>query len=242
MLSLLSDMTFEIAATLPMSFVTAYAALFDTARLQKGESVLIHAATGGFGQAAIILAKHMDAEIFVTVGTELKRDFVSKNNGIATDHIFSSRDTSFAAGVMNMTNGRGVDVVLNTLAGALLQESFNCIASFGRFIEIGKRDLELNSSLEMGAFARAVSFSAVDLLMLGQHKGLQINRILKEVIHLFKEKVIRPVEPVTIYPISEIESTFRLMQAGKHMGKIVISVKPESLVPVSRVQFTLCFI
>lgn len=230
------DMAFEVAATLPMSFVTAYAALFDTARLQKGESVLIHAATGGFGQAAIILAKHMDAEIFVTVGTELKRDFVSKRYGIATDHIFSSRNTSFAAGVMKMTNGRGVDVVLNTLAGALLQESFNCIAPFGRFIEIGKRDLELNSSLEMGAFARAVSFSAVDLLMLGQHKGLQINRILKEVIHLFQEKVIRPVEPITIYPISEVESTFRLMQAGKHMGKIVISVNPESLVPVSRAQ------
>ena len=236
------DMNFEVAATLPMSFVTAYVSLFDTARLQKGESVLIHAATGGFGQAAIILAKHVDADIFVTVGTELKRDFVSKKYGIPTDHIFSSRDTSFAPGVMEMTKGKGVDVVLNTLAGALLQESFNCIAPFGRFIEVGKRDLELNSSLEMGAFTRAVSFSAVDLLMLGQHKGLQINRILKEIIHLFKEKVIHPVEPVTIYPISEIESTFRLMQAGKHMGKIVISVRPESLVPVSKTQATFCFI
>ena len=178
----------------------------------------------------------MDAEIFVTVETELKRDFVSKKHGKATDHNFSSRNASFAAGVMNMTNGRGVDVVLNTLAGALLQESFNCIAPFGRFIEIEKRDLELNSSLEMGAFARAVSFSAVDLLMLGQHKGLQINRILKEIIYLFQEKVIRPVEPVTIYPITEVESTFRLMQAGKHMGKTIISVNPESLVPVSKAQ------
>ena len=231
-------MSFEVAATLPMSFVTAYISLFDTARLQKGDSVLIHAATGGFGQAAIILARHMGAEIFVTVGTEMKRDFMVKKYGISPDHIFSSRDTSFAAGVMNMTEGRGVDVVLNTLAGALLQESFNCIAPFGRFIEVGKRDLELNNSLEMGAFTRAASFSAVDLLMLGQHKGLQIHRILKEVIHLFKEKVIHPVEPVTVYPISEIEKTFRLMQAGKHMGKIVISIRPDSLVPVSQIKAT----
>ena len=229
------DMSFEVAATLPMSYTTAYVSLYDMARLQKGETVLIHAATGGFGQAAIVLAKHVGAEIFVTVGTESKRDFVIKTYGIQRDHIFFSRDTSFAAGVMAMTNGKGVDVVLNTLAGALLQESFNCIAPFGRFIEVGKRDLELNSSLEMGAFTRAVSFSSIDLLVLGEHKGHEINRILKDIIRLFKEKAISPVQPVTIYPLSDIEKTFRLMQAGKHMGKIVISVKPEDLVPVSKV-------
>ncbi|KAI9879283.1 MAG: hypothetical protein M1830_009013 [Pleopsidium flavum] len=226
------DMSFEVAATLPMSYTTAYVSLYDTARLQKGETVLIHAATGGFGQAAIVLAKHVGAEIFVTVGTESKRDFVIKKYGIQPDHIFSSRDTSFAAGVLAMTQGKGVDIVLNTLAGALLQESFNCIAPFGRFIEIGKRDLELNSSLEMGAFTRAVSFSSIDLLALGIHKGHEINRVLKDIIRLFKEKVINPIETVTVHPLSDIEKTFRLMQAGKHMGKIVISVKPDDLVPV----------
>ena len=227
------DMSFEIAATLPMCFVTSYITLFDIARLQKRESVLIHAATGGFGQAAIILAKHVGADIFVTVGTEIKRDFIMKKYGVQPDHIFSSRDTSFAAGVLSMTNGKGVDVVLNTLAGVLLQESFNCIAPFGRFVEVGKRDLEQNSSLEMGAFARAVSFSHIDLLMICEHRSHQVNKVMKEIIHLFREKVIKPVDPVTVYPISEIEKAFRLMQAGKHMGKIVISVKPNDLVPVS---------
>ncbi|KAL8907696.1 MAG: hypothetical protein Q9207_001265 [Kuettlingeria erythrocarpa] len=227
-----ADMSFEVAATIPMSFTTAYISLHDMANLQEGESVLIHAATGGFGQAAISIAQHVGAEIFVTVGTEMKRDFLVKKYGIQPDHIFSSRDTSFAAGVLAVTKGKGVDVVLNTLAGALLQESFNCIAPFGRFIEVGKRDLELNSSLEMGAFQRAVSFSHIDLLMLGQHKGHQINRVLKDVMRLFEEKTFGPVEPVTVYHLSDIEKTFRLMQAGKHMGKIVVSVDADDLVPV----------
>ncbi len=228
------DMSFEVAATLPMSYSTAYFSLYEMARLQKGEKVLIHAATGGFGQAAIVLAKHVGAEIFVTVGTEKKRDFVVKKYDIHPDHIFSSRDASFTSGVLGMTHGKGVDVVLNTLAGALLQESFNCIAQFGRFIEVGKRDLELNNNLEMGAFVRAVSFSSIDLLQLGEFKGHEVHRVLKNIIRLYEEKVITTVEPVTVYPLSDIEKSFRLMQAGKHMGKIVISVKPDDLVPVSK--------
>lgn len=233
------DMTFEVAASIPMSFTTAYVSLFDMANLRKGESVLIHAASGGFGQAAILLAQSVGAEIFVTIGTEMKRDFIIKRYGVHPDHIFFSRDTSFAAGVVSATQGRGVDVVLNTLAGALLQESFNCIAPFGRFIEVGKRDLELNSSLEMGSFARNGSFSHIDLLMLGEHRGVQIHRVLTDIMRLFKERTIRPVDPITAYPISDIEKTFRLMQAGKHMGKIVLSVKSDDLVPVSRY---LCFV
>lgn len=227
------DMTFEIAASIPMSFTTAYVSLFDMANLRKGESVLIHAASGGFGQAAILLAQSVGAEIFVTVGTEMKRDFIIKRYGIHPDHIFFSRDASFAAGILGATQGRGVDVVLNTLAGALLQESFNCIAPFGRFIEVGKRDLELNSSLEMRSFARNASFSHIDLLMLGEHRGIQIHRVLTDVMRLFEAKTIRPVDPITTYPISDVEKTFRLMQAGKHTGKIVLSVKPDDLVPVS---------
>jgi NADPH:quinone reductase-like Zn-dependent oxidoreductase len=231
------DMTFEIAATLPMCYTTAYFSLHHLGRVQKGDKVLIHAGTGGVGQAAIVLAKHAGAEIFVTVGTEKKREFVMNEYGIQPDHIFSSRDASFAPGVLAMTQGKGVEIVLNTLAGPLLQESFNCIARFGRFIEIGKRDLELNSSLEMGAFTRSVSFSSFDLLLFGEYQGAEVNRVLKEIIHLFRQNIITPVQPVTIFPLSDIEKTFRLMQAGKHMGKIVVSVKPDDLVPVSESNF-----
>jgi NADPH:quinone reductase-like Zn-dependent oxidoreductase len=230
-------MTFETAATLPMSYSTAYFCLHDLGRVREGDKVLIHAATGGLGQAAIALAKHAGAEIFATAGTEKKREFLTSQYGIQPDHIFSSRDASFAPGVLAMTQGKGVDVVLNTLAGTLLQESFNCVARFGRFVEIGKRDLELNSFLEMGAFTRSVSFSSFDLLQFGEHKGLEVRRVMKEIIRLFELGVIAPVQPVTVYPLSEIEKSFRLMQAGKHMGKIVVSVRPDDLVPVSEITY-----
>ncbi|KAJ4392595.1 hypothetical protein N0V85_006934 [Neurospora sp. IMI 360204] len=226
------EMTFETAASLPTQYVAAYVSLYDTARLQKGESVLIHAATGGVGQAAVMMAQRVGADVFVTVGTEEKREFVMKHYGIAADHIFSSRDVSFAAGIMAMTKGRGVDVVLNSLAGTLLQESFNCLAPFGRFVEIGKRDLEQNSSLAMEAFTRAVSYTSIDVITLGEYKKMETNRIMKDIIRLVGAGELRVVEPITVYPVGEIEKAFRLMQAGKHMGKIVLSASEETLVPV----------
>jgi NADPH:quinone reductase-like Zn-dependent oxidoreductase len=227
-----SDMTFETAASLPTQYVTAYLSLYDMARLQPGESVLIHSATGGVGQAAVMLAQRVGAEVFVTVGTDEKRQFVMEHYGIQADHIFSSRDTAFAAGIMEVTQGKGVDVVLNSLAGTLLQESFNCLAPFGRFVELGKRDFELNNSLAMEAFTRAVSFSSVDIITLGERKPMQANRILKHVVKLVAAKEIDVVHPVTVYPLSDVEKAFRLMQAGKHMGKIVLAVTPETMVPV----------
>jgi NADPH:quinone reductase-like Zn-dependent oxidoreductase len=227
------DMSFETAASLPTQYVTAYLSLYDIARVHTGETILIHSATGGVGQAAVMLAQRVGAEVFVTVGSDEKRQFVMEHYGIPSDHIFSSRDTSFAAGIMDMTQGKGVDVVLNSLAGTLLQESFNCLAPFGRFVELGKRDFELNNSLAMEAFTRAVSFSSVDVTTLGERKPMQANRILKHVVKLVAAKEINAVSPVMVYPLNEVEKAFRLMQAGKHMGKIVLSVTPETLVPVS---------
>ena len=228
------DLSFEVATSLPMSFATAHQSLYDQAKLKKGETILIHAGTGAFGQAAIILARHIGAEIFVTVGTQAKREFITKTYGIQPDHIFNSRDTSFAPGILAATAGKGVDVVLNSLAGVLLQESFNCIARFGRFIEIGKRDLEQNNYLELGSFTRVASFTSIDLLEAIKYKPHQLHQTLKDVMSLFQDKVITPVNPLTVYPISEIGKAFRFMQAGKHMGKLIITTTPEDLVPVSK--------
>ena len=228
------SMSFEHAASVPMVFITAYAGLYDTARLQKGESILIHAATGGVGQAAVMLAHLAGAEVFVTVGSEQKRDFVNKTFGIPPDHIFSSRDTSFAKSLMAMTKDKGVDVVLNSLAGQLLQESWNCMAQFGRFVEIGKRNLELNSGLGMAPFARSASFTHIDMVHLGTHKGQDVARILKHVLQLLGDKTIHVVSPITVYPLSEMEKALRLMQAGNHLGKLIIKPNPDDLVRVCR--------
>jgi acyl transferase domain-containing protein/NADPH:quinone reductase-like Zn-dependent oxidoreductase len=226
------DLSFEDAASLPVIFCTAYIGLIDMARLRKGQTVLIHAAAGGVGQAAIMIAKHLGLEIYATVGTPDKRELVMSQYGIPDDHIFSSRDSSFSAGVLAATNGRGVDAVLNSLAGPLLQESFNVLAPFGYFIEIGKRDLEINSQLEMRPFTRQVSFSAFYLLASMNHSPLEVHRVLNKLTELLTDKIIAPVHPITAFPMGEFAKAFRLLQTGKHMGKVVLAIGPQEMVPV----------
>lgn len=226
------QMSFEEAASVPMVFITAYYSLFEIARLEDGESVLIHAGSGGVGQAAIMLAKLKKADVFVTVGSQEKRAFVHDTYGIPDDRIFSSRDTSFGDAVLTATGGRGVDVALNSLAGPLLEETWRCIAPLGRFVEIGKRDIELNKRLDMAPFRQSVSFAAVDLTHVAAHRGKLISRMLAAVMELLDQGSIKPVTPVTVYGLDELEKAFRLMQAGKHRGKIVIRAGKEDTVKV----------
>jgi NADPH:quinone reductase-like Zn-dependent oxidoreductase len=227
------DMSFAVGASIPVVYMTAYEALYNFAHLQKGETVLIHAASGGVGQAAIILSQLVEAEIFATVGTEEKRDFIHKTYGIPHDHIFSSRETSFASSIRAMTNGQGVDVVLNSLAGSLLEETWKCMARFGRFAEIGKRDLELNNHIEMGPFRRCVTFGTIDLIQLATFKTRETARLMADVLQLLEKNEIRPITPITVYPLPEVEKAMRVMQAGKHLGKIIISPSEGDMVKAS---------
>ncbi|KAK5948972.1 Type I Iterative PKS [Knufia fluminis] len=226
------DMSFEVAASIPKCYSAAYICLKDIAQLQKGESVLIHAACGALGQAAMMIARHVGANIFATASTSEKRDFLHKTYAIPLEQIFNSRDKSFTVGVLQATQGQGVDVVLNSLSGALLQESLNCVAQFGRFIEVGKKDFESNNSLQVGAFTRNVSFSSFDLLQYEEHKGSQVQRALKEVMALVQQQAISLVQPLNVRPLPEIEKTFRLLQSGKQIGKQVLSVNDDDLVSV----------
>ncbi|RJE27111.1 polyketide synthase [Aspergillus sclerotialis] len=236
-----AGMDFPTAASIPLIFITAYHALYDLARLRSGETVLIHSGTGGVGQAAIMLAQAANAEVFATVGSEEKRDFLIDRYGISPSRIFSSRNESFASHIMQATNGKGVDVVLNSLAGPLLRQSWQCIGTFGRFIEIGKRDIEQNSMVEMGPFIRSVMFASLDLITLGEQRGPEVARIFGEINSLLEAGRIRPVSPITTFSMSEVEKAFRTMQTGKHRGKIVleprsgdiIKVLPPSVTPVS---------
>ena len=157
------EIPFEVAAALPVVYFTAYWAVFKVARLRKEESVLIHAGSGGLGQALINLCQLVGAEIFVTVGTSEKKGLLMDKYKIPESNIFSSRDTKFARGIMNITNGKGVDVIMNSLSGEALRETWTCIAPFGRFIELGKRDFTINSRLEMRHFERNVSFIGLDV-------------------------------------------------------------------------------
>jgi NADPH:quinone reductase-like Zn-dependent oxidoreductase len=153
----------EIMSTVPIVFSTALYALEHRARLEDGQSVLIHSGAGGLGIAAIQVARMLGAEVFATVGTEEKRQFLVDNFGIPADHIFDSRSDSFAKEILHATAGRGVDVVLNSLTGDLLHASWEVLASFGVFVEVGKRDLLDGGKLNMRMFERATTFTAFDL-------------------------------------------------------------------------------
>jgi NADPH:quinone reductase-like Zn-dependent oxidoreductase len=203
------------------------------ARLKAGESVLIHAAAGGVGQAAIQIAQMVGAEVFVTVGTKEKKQHLVTTYGIANDHVFASRDLTFASGVMRVTGGRGVDVVLNSLAGDALKATWRCIALFGRFIEIGKKDIEANGRLDMAPFVKNVTFASVDISVILRQNRKLAAELFSEVMKLIRAGSIKEASPVTIYPFSQIEDSFRLMQAGKHMGKIVLEPREADLVQVN---------
>ena len=227
-----NTMSFEVAASIPIVFITAYYSLYHLANIRKGETMLIHSAAGGAGQAAIQLAQLAGAEIFATVGSIEKEDFLVKQYSIPRENIFSSRDTSFAQNIRRRTNGNGVDVILNSLAGELLHETWTCIAPFGRFLEIGKRDFEQNNSLQMAPFVRAVSFFAIDLFQLGSVKPQATFDAFQAVMNLFQTDRLKPIAPISTFPISQLERAFRTMQAGKHLGKIVIVPHADDLVKV----------
>ncbi|KAF3398157.1 Compactin diketide synthase mokB [Penicillium rolfsii] len=224
------NMSFEVGASVPVVFCTAYYALFDLGHLQQGERILIHAGAGGVGQAVIMLAQMIGAEIFVTVGSVEKKQFLMTQYSIPEDRIFYSRDTSFGRGVRRATNQEGVDVVINSLAGDLLRETWECLAPFGRFVEIGKADITKNTRLDMLPFENNVSFASVDLTKVAMHRPRLMKRLLENVTELMAKEYVRPISPLTTYRISELETAFRTLQTGKAMGKIVVVPREDDYV------------
>ncbi len=225
------DIPYEVAAALPIVYFTAYLAVFKIARVCKGETVLIHAGSGGLGQAIINLCQLIGATIFATVGTVAKRRLLIDEYNIPEDNIFSSRDTTFVPGVMKKTQGRGVDVIMNSLSGEALRLTWNCIAPFGRFVELGKRDFTINTRLEMRNFEKNVSFSGLDL-PLDSWKG-ERRKIWGEIMEFYRKGLIRAPLPITVFGVSEIEKALRTMQSGKHMGKLVLLPRHDEVVKVT---------
>ncbi|TLD08310.1 uncharacterized protein PgNI_07155 [Pyricularia grisea] len=225
------DMTLESAATVPVVFATAYYGLFDVANLRKGESVLIHAAAGGVGQAAVMLAQMVGADVYATVGSAAKRKFLMETYNVPGDRIFYSRDVSFAAAVQRATGDRGgVDVVLNSLAGDALRETWECVAPFGRFVEIGKRSILANAGLGMAVFDRNATFASVDLTLVAKERPHVMRRLLDDVFRLMSYGAVRPISPITVFSVAEVETAFRTLQAGKAHGKILVTAAPGDVV------------
>lgn len=234
-----NTMDLELAASAPLVFATAYYSLVDIGRLTSGETVLIHAAAGGVGQAAIMLAQEVGAKVFATVSSEHKKRFLMDTYQLAEDQIFFSRDTSFASGIYKATGGQGVDVALNSLTGDALRSTFECLAPFGRFVELGKRDIIQNSQLEMVHFDKNVSFSSVDVSLIIRTRPALMKRLLGESFRLFGKPETQARWSITCYSISELESAFRALQGGRNTGKIVIQMEKDAMVKV-RPSFAVC--
>ena len=214
-------LSFTQAAGIPCVFLTAWYGLVKLAQLQKGERVLIHAAAGGVGLAAIQVAQWIGAEIYATVGSQEKREYLQR---LGVRHIMHSRTLDFAREVMEATGGRGVDVVLNSLAGPAIAAGLKSLAPYGRFVEIGKRDIWENSRIGLRPFARNLSMFAVDLAQSVEDRRPMIAVMLAEIIELFRVGTFEPPN-TTVFPVSAASEAFQRMAAGSHIGKIVLDLQ-----------------
>ena len=213
-----ADLSFADAGSIPVVFGTAYHALHNLARLRCGETVLIHAAAGGVGLAAVQLAQQVGAIVLATAGNDEKRAFLH-SLGVAL--VMDSRTLDFADETMRYTAGRGVNVVLNSLAGAFQQKSLAICAPQGRFVEIGKRDLYENKGLPLAAFQRALSFFTFDLTSALTCRGTGRNALVRFLGQGFRGGRLKPIQRTT-FPARDAVSAFRLMRSAQHIGKIVL--------------------
>ncbi|MDQ1647675.1 MAG: hypothetical protein QOJ50_3859 [Cryptosporangiaceae bacterium] len=205
--------TFAEAASVPLAFVTAWYALRDLAQLRPGEKVLVHAAAGGVGMAAVQLAHHLGAEVYATASPG-KWDAV-RALGVRGDHLASSRTGDFEA-AFRAVSGGGVDVVLNSLTGALTDASLRLLGGGGRFIEMGKADIRES--------APGVRYRAFDVSEAGPER---IGVLLGELAELFARGVLH-LPPATAWDVRAAQTAFRYVSQARHIGKVVLTVPRET--------------
>ncbi|XP_061667276.1 fatty acid synthase isoform X1 [Syngnathoides biaculeatus] len=223
-----STWTLEQAASVPVVYATAYYSLVVRGRLRPGESVLIHSGSGGVGQAAIAIALSKSCKVFTTVGSAEKQAYLQQRfPQLLTESFANSRDTLFEQHILLHTQGKGVNVVLNSLAEEKLQASVRCLARHGRFLEIGKYDLSNNSPLGMALFLKNVAFHGILLDALfeeGNPEWEEVSQLLQEGI---AEGVVQPLK-TTVFERDQVEEAFRYMAQGKHIGKVLLKVCQEA--------------
>ncbi len=207
------------AATYPVAFLTAYYSLIHLGELKEDQWVLIHGGAGGVGLAALQIAKHVGAKILATAGSEEKREILRL---LGADHILDSRSLEFPERVMDLTDGKGVHAVLNSLAGEAMESSINIVRPFGRFLELGKRDFYANTKIGLRPFRRNVSYFGIDLDQILLHDSGLARKLIEDVFELIKDGTFTPL-PYRVFDGRNVQDAFRLMQRSGHIGKILIT-------------------
>ncbi|GAA0223448.1 SDR family NAD(P)-dependent oxidoreductase [Cryptosporangium japonicum] len=218
----------ESAALFPV--VTAQVALVHLANVRPGERVLVHSGAGGVGLAAIRIAKWLGAEVFATAGTPERRELL-RAEGVAG--VATSRTTAFADEVRAWTGGEGVDVVVNSIPGEILERSLDLLRPLGRFVELGKADFAADRALRLRPFNRSISFHALDYDRLLLERPDLSRRYLRDVVRLLDDGAIAPL-PTTEVPLADVATAFRAMARREHVGKLVVRISDQRVrVPAS---------
>uniref|UniRef100_UPI002AD1F32E SDR family NAD(P)-dependent oxidoreductase n=1 Tax=Frankia sp. Cas3 TaxID=3073926 RepID=UPI002AD1F32E len=236
--------TFAQAATVPVVFLTAYYGLVDLGAVGPGDRVLIHAAAGGVGIAAVQLARHLGAEVFGTASPS--KWGTLRALGLDDDHIASSRTLDFAERFRAATGGRGVDVVLNSLADEFIDASLALLAPNGQFLEMGKTDIR--DRTEVAAAHPGVRYQVYDLVALARTDRAadgsalpgavpeRLQEILAVVLDLFERGVLTPL-PLTSWDVRRAPEAFRHLSQARGVGKVALTV-PRTLDPDGTVLIT----
>ncbi len=219
------SVTPQQAAAFPAVYITAWYSLCYLARMERGETVLLHSAAGGVGGAAIQLAQRAGVKVIATAGTKEKREYLRQ---MGVEHVFDSRSLDFYNHVMEVTGGRGVDIVLNALTGRFIVQSLKCLAPFGRFVEIGKSDIYRNSKLNLERLGENISYFVVDVDRLAAQKPELHRHVLTEVVALLERGEIVPPE-ITEFPISKLPEALKFMARAAYRGKIVLNMEHDNV-------------
>ncbi|MBI3878807.1 MAG: thioester reductase domain-containing protein [Verrucomicrobia bacterium] len=218
-----AHLSYEEAATMLVAYMTAHYALKHLGGMRAGEKVLIHAATGGVGLAAVRLALAAGAEVFATAGSPEKRAFLRT---LGVRHVFDSRTLAFADEILDVTGGSGVDLVLNSLAGEAIAKSLAVLGPHGRFLEIGKRDIYSNTRIGLRPFKNNLSYFAIDL-----SKAMEpgsIGGFLAGLKRQFANSELPPL-PHRVFLLSDAVNAFRYMTQARQIGKIVLSMHADAV-------------
>ena len=217
-----AKLSMEEATTIPAAFMTAWYAIHHIGKMQAKERILIHAASGGVGLAAVQAARRVGAEVFATAGNKEKRSYLES---LGIRHVFDSRSTAFADEILARTRGEGVNAVLNSLTGEFIPKSFSVLANGGRFLEIGKREIYTPAQLAALPLRANVSYHPIDLTRLLRDDPEAYGALLGEVVELARNGSFQAL-PRHVFTFADAPSAFRLMLQTRHIGKVVLSLAP----------------
>ncbi|KAI3343756.1 polyketide synthase [Ustulina deusta] len=220
------------AASIPFAYSAVYAVLAEHGNIRDGDTILIHSAAGGFGQAAIQLAQLSGAEVFVTAGTPEKQNFLHTTYGIPYSHIFSSRDLSFKEGIRLLTQSRGVDIVLNCLSGDSVMASWDCVAPFGRFVELGLKGTTGYTSLSVRTLGRNIRFEQFDFVYLMNNDPVRAQRVFQRAMKQVLADNYPRRTPTLEYSFSQIRDALNDIQSRASIGKVVFEPHHDDVVSI----------